>query len=171
LRYYRFKMELPLSPNEVETRIRAATGKPFGFWNSFLRSAGFDDATAPPLLGRVQDLSFWVRPDAKYPKFFVPCIRGRISPTAGGSKVRATIYPRPITLLFLLFWLCDIAYPAFSGRDPLLHTGMAVLVLAGFTPAILGEVMKAKRLLQDVIDQRQLSEEPSPNPAPFGTTS
>jgi hypothetical protein len=48
---------------------------------------------------------------------------------------------------------------------------MAVLVLAGFTPAILGEVMKAKRLLQDVIDQRQLSEEPSPNPAPFGTTS
>jgi hypothetical protein len=43
-------MELPLSPSEVETRIRAATGKPFGFG---IRSCG------PPALMTRQPHLFW----------------------------------------------------------------------------------------------------------------
>jgi hypothetical protein len=156
LPYYRFQLEVPLSPEAVAERMRAVTQEPRTFSEKFRRAWGFGKS-GPPFVGYVEDLSFRLRRDIRHRNLFLPMIRAKVAPEPSGSRVSVTMYLNPVVAVFSVFWLYVFGYatwetaisPRVSGKPEfLVPAGVFVLFLAVAGGSFFFEARKAKRLLE-----------------------
>lgn len=105
--------------------------------------------TGPPFIGTVRDNSFKVRRDIRGRNSSLPMIRGQLTSTPTGTKIRVTMFLHPLAALFMVVWLGFVGRGAWLNRSgpPILQWGMlvfgCVLIAVGFIP----EVITAKRLI------------------------
>jgi hypothetical protein len=145
---YVFRIDVPFARHVVTERIQSVVREepPLGQW---FRSAG---PVVEPFIGRVQDESFKLRRDIRYRNSFLPLVRGRIVPTATGTRVTVTMFLHPFVALFTVFWLGIAGYGAVTDTSSgLFSWGMfafgVLLVTGGFFP----EAFAAKRILSEAL--------------------
>jgi hypothetical protein len=157
--YYRFELNVPLSPVEVAERIRAITDKPRSFWESL---GNWSPGRGSPqrFVGRVRQLSFQLQRDIGYRNSLLPIISGLISPAPQGSTIQVKMYLHLFAAAFVAFWLSATgglmlislfdgagSNSAWVGRPAEMFALGLGMTLLGFFP----EAFRAKHLLEEAL--------------------
>jgi len=112
--FYRFHVDVPLSPKVVSERLRFETLKPPGFFKSNLLSyvywfSWFSGEPCKPselFIGTVENNRFNIRClNVRSRNPFLPTIRGRITPSNEWSHITILMYMNPFVAAFVAFWL------------------------------------------------------------------
>lgn len=166
--YYRFKMSVPITPQQVIERIekvvideRLLKNKKTSVLASWSLNLPIVPIRKELFLGTVDKSSFSAVRIINYRNSFLPVINGKVTPTAQGSQVSIQMNLHFIVLMFLSFWLAGVVFFAvaysYSNLDfslsmetifPALFPLLGLLLISlGFIP----EVIIAKRLLSKAI--------------------
>ena len=160
--FYRYETTVPLSPGEVQARIRAVSCEDRGLHSaSWLEVLRFKNKPASPFLGHIDNSSFCLRRANRSRNPFRPTIHGRISAISGGSKVTVTMYVNLVVALSTTFWLGIFGHialdsPADKPAAVLMFAFGVGLVLVCF----IREAIKAKRLLESALAKNVSSDAP-----------
>ena len=161
--FYRFHLDTPLSESAASERIQKFTRphRAFREWVAFnIKNITREDNTAgPPFLGTV-GRTFRLRRDIRYRNSFLPLIRGRIVPSARGSRVNVTMFVHRLLALFMIFWFSGLGYGVVQlwvhrkqavPFAVLIPAAMILFGLALMLACFIPEAIKAKRLLESAI--------------------
>lgn len=153
---YRFHFDTPLSPDEAIARVQAVTGEPGRFGKPICHLG----KSSPLFLGNVDHSAFQILRNIQGRNSFLPQIRGRIVPTAAGSRITATMFVHPLPAIFTLFWLSVIGsharHRAIVDRNYVGAVFLAAMFVFGIAlncVCFFSEARKAHRLLESVVGQ------------------
>ena len=175
--FYRFHIDTPLPADVAVERIRALTGDPPPFLETF-RELLLDDDDPPsregpgrgdrrrrgrgsethPFLGSVQGHTFRLRRDLRGMNSFLPMVWGDVHPGFSGARVSVTMFLHPLVAAFMLPWLTFVGLAAWrtagKAQDPWAPAplvGMFVFGVALTLGAFITEAIKARRILEDIL--------------------
>ena len=152
-----FHLEIPISPETVIERVRAAVrNQPQmagGLKESFREIWNRPEKEGPPFRGKVCNRTFRISQVVRGRNSFMPLVWGRVDQTPTGARLKVTILMHPLVLVLVSFWLAmvgrGIATENRGTRAPLVVMFVfgAVLSMGIF----FWEAAKAKRLLLNAV--------------------
>ena len=142
----------------VVERLRAVVESPS--WLDF-RTPWSPRDPSHPFIGTVRDGSFKIRRDIRSRNSFLPIVRGRLSPTPTGTRVKVTMSISLFSALFVVLFFVVAAKlmiafnPGIVNPTPvvtdtfgfLISLGPVLLVVAMFVWGFFPEATKARELL------------------------
>jgi hypothetical protein len=158
---YWFELATDLSAEVAVRRIASITREP----TKFLKSFAFwtEPRGAAQFVGHVKGCSFWISRDIGYRNSFLPQIHCRVDQSSDQTRLRFVMLMHPISMAFMLLWLCLAAWGTWIGNMESIRHGNGleffsiglfsfglILPICGFFP----EAVIARNRLEAILKAR-----------------
>jgi hypothetical protein len=155
--FYRFHVDVALSPTDASERLEAEISQYPGFGESFLNSwrSWILSEQSEYFVGRIHDRRFQislVNPRRRNP--FAPAIRGKITPSGRGARVDVVMYIDPFVAVFMASWFFGCFQMLGRSMSLKLLGSVLVFVVGGavfFLISFFDVALKARKMLTSIL--------------------